>query len=189
VHTCALSFEFQQATDVATSALKERAKASTMTGGLSLGRRRYWLAVTRHGHRPHPFNDSRFGGREIPTTNRNFGCGSSGTHAPCPSKRFETAATIGDSFGRIFAGDCVSIGVPYVTPDLASMRVVGTSAHSRFILPPAGVVNVWSLLRAPLLYCSAQRTRSTQNCGCSPFVECSDDSSERPTFLRETSPV
>ena len=65
----------------------------------------------------HSFNDSRYGGASILIVNRNFGCGSSREHAPQALMRFGIKAIIGESFGEIFAGNCVSIGVPVLTAD------------------------------------------------------------------------
>lgn len=82
------------------------------------------LAAARHGRRPHPFDDSRFKGGRILITNRNFGCGSSREHAPQAIKRFGIAAIIGESFGEIFAGNCVSIGMPCATADANTIRIL-----------------------------------------------------------------
>jgi 3-isopropylmalate/(R)-2-methylmalate dehydratase small subunit len=81
------------------------------------------MARAQHGH-PHPFDDPRFKGGRILITNRNFGCGSSREHAAQAIKRFGVAAIIGESFGEIFAGNCVSIGMPCVTADAATIRTL-----------------------------------------------------------------
>jgi 3-isopropylmalate/(R)-2-methylmalate dehydratase small subunit len=81
-------------------------------------------AAAREGRRPHPLDDPRFRGSKIMITNRNFGCGSSREHAPQAIKRFGIAAIVGESFGEIFAGNCVSIGMPCVTADADAVRAL-----------------------------------------------------------------
>ena len=62
----------------------------------------------------HPFNEARFQGAEVLLVNRNFGCGSSREHAPQALYRWGVRAIIGESFGPIFAGSSVLLGMPTV---------------------------------------------------------------------------
>lgn len=70
----------------------------------------------------HPFNDPRYANASILLVNKNFGCGSSREHAPQALMRWGIKATIGESYGEIFAGNCNTMGIPAVTVDEASME-------------------------------------------------------------------
>lgn len=70
----------------------------------------------------HPFNEDRFQGAEVLVVNRNFGCGSSREHAPQALYRWGIRVIIGESFGPIFAGSSVLLGMPTV---MASSEDVG----------------------------------------------------------------
>lgn len=63
----------------------------------------------------HPFNDERYKGAKIVIGGANYGCGSSREHAPQALHRYGIDAVIAESFGEIFAGNSVSLGLVGVT--------------------------------------------------------------------------
>ncbi len=70
----------------------------------------------------HPFDDPRFAGAAILVVNNNFGSGSSREHAPQALMRWGVRALIGQSFGEIFFGNSLTLGIPCVV--LAESEIV-----------------------------------------------------------------
>jgi len=63
----------------------------------------------------HALDDEKYVGASILVVGKNFGCGSSREHAPQALMRYGFRAFIGESFADIFAGNCTSLGLVWIT--------------------------------------------------------------------------
>ncbi len=81
-------------------------------------------AAARAEGQVHPLDDPKSAGARLLVVNRNFGCGSSREHAPQGLHRSGITALIGESFGEIFAGNCVAVGMPCVQADAATIATL-----------------------------------------------------------------
>src|SRR4030095_2268127 len=60
----------------------------------------------------HPFNTPVYQGASVLVVGQNFGCGSPRAHAPHALMLWGLSAIVGGSFGEIFFGNCVMLGIP-----------------------------------------------------------------------------
>jgi 3-isopropylmalate dehydratase large subunit/3-isopropylmalate dehydratase small subunit len=70
----------------------------------------------------HPFNQKAYQGASVLVVGQNFGCGSSREHAPQALMRWGIRAVIGGSFGEIFFGNCVMLGIPCLVATQADLE-------------------------------------------------------------------
>jgi 3-isopropylmalate/(R)-2-methylmalate dehydratase small subunit len=70
----------------------------------------------------HPFNQNAYQGASVLVVGQNFGCGSSREHAPQALMRWGIRAIVGGSFGEIFFGNCVMLGIPCLTASQADLE-------------------------------------------------------------------
>jgi 3-isopropylmalate/(R)-2-methylmalate dehydratase small subunit len=70
----------------------------------------------------HPFNSPAYQGASVLVVGQNFGCGSSREHAPQALMRWGIRAIVGGSFGEIFFGNCVMLGIPCLVATQADLE-------------------------------------------------------------------
>ncbi len=70
----------------------------------------------------HPFNSPAYKGASVLVVGQNFGCGSSREHAPQALMRWGIRAIVGGSYGEIFFGNCVMLGIPCLTVSQADLE-------------------------------------------------------------------
>jgi 3-isopropylmalate/(R)-2-methylmalate dehydratase small subunit len=70
----------------------------------------------------HPFNQPAYQGASVLVVGQNFGCGSSREHAPQALMRWGIRALVGGSFGEIFFGNCVMLGLPCLVVSQADLE-------------------------------------------------------------------
>ena len=70
----------------------------------------------------HPFNSPAYKGASVLVVGQNFGCGSSREHAPQALMRWGIRAIVGGSYGEIFFGNCVMLGIPCLVVTQADLE-------------------------------------------------------------------
>jgi 3-isopropylmalate/(R)-2-methylmalate dehydratase small subunit len=90
----------------------------------------------------HPFNSPVYQGASVLVVGQNFGCGSSREHAPQALGRWGIRAIVGGSFGEIFFGNCVMLGIPCLVAAPADLdwlqRAVGQSPQEPVVVDVEG---------------------------------------------------
>jgi 3-isopropylmalate/(R)-2-methylmalate dehydratase small subunit len=76
----------------------------------------------RKQNREHPFNQKAYQAAAVLVVGQNFGCGSSREHAPQALMRWGIRAIVGGSFGEIFFGNCVMLGIPCLVAPQADIE-------------------------------------------------------------------
>lgn len=72
----------------------------------------------------HAFNQEKYKGAAVLIVGENFGCGSSREHAPQALQRWGIRGIVGKSFGKIFFGNCVALGMPCFVLDGADVDAI-----------------------------------------------------------------
>jgi 3-isopropylmalate/(R)-2-methylmalate dehydratase small subunit len=88
-------------------------------------------ATMRRAGKPHPFDQGRFADASLLFVNKNFGCGSSREHAPQAIHRWGIRAIVGESFGEIFFGNSVAVGMPCVTAEHDAVEEIQSMAEAK----------------------------------------------------------
>ncbi|HXJ80859.1 MAG TPA: 3-isopropylmalate dehydratase small subunit [Candidatus Methylomirabilis sp.] len=70
----------------------------------------------------HPFNQPAYQGASVLVVGQNFGCGSSREHAPQALMRWGIRAIVGGSYGEIFFGNCLILGIPCLVTTQADLE-------------------------------------------------------------------
>jgi 3-isopropylmalate/(R)-2-methylmalate dehydratase small subunit len=76
----------------------------------------------RQRNAEHPFNQKAYQGAAVLVVGQNFGCGSSREQAPQALMRWGIRAIVGGSFGDIFFGNCVILGIPCLVATEADLE-------------------------------------------------------------------
>ena len=80
------------------------------------------FADARKQNPEHPFNSAAYRGASVLVVGQNFGYASSREHAPQALMRWGIRAVVGGSFGEIFFGNCVRLGIPCVVATQADLE-------------------------------------------------------------------
>jgi len=77
---------------------------------------------TKKQNPEHPFNSPAYKGASVLVVGQNFGCGSSREHAPQALMRWGIRAIVGGSFGEIFFGNSLMLGIPCLVASQADLE-------------------------------------------------------------------